>query len=138
VLIAESLVPVTFTAGGSECTIATGSWVDPWTEAQTTTARDFDVDHTVPLANAWRSGAWSWTVAQRIAFANDLAFPDHLNAMDASANRSKGDDGPETWRPPQRASWCRYATAWNRIKAKWRLTATASEWSALVGMAATC
>ena len=56
----------------------------------------------------------------------------------ASENESKGDDGPDQWKPPNQKTWCVYAIAWDRIKAKWHLTATPAEWSALVAMAATC
>jgi len=137
VLIAESQTPVTFTTASS-CTVATGQWLDPWSGALNTTASALDVDHTVPLANAWRSGAWSWTPEQRAAYANDLVDDAHLIAIPAGENRSKGDDGPEGWRPPAQSAWCAYARVWTAIKAKWNLTATAAEWSALLEMAATC
>lgn len=32
----------------------------------------------------------------------------------------------------------RYALVWDHIKAKWHLSATPTEWAALVAMAATC
>jgi hypothetical protein len=137
VLIRTSAVPVIFT-GASECTVETGQWTDPWSGVTTTVAHDFDIDHTVPLANAWRSGAWSWTHQRRSAYANDLADRLHLVPMVASENESKSDRGPDEWKPPNRTAWCRYARAWNRIKAKWHLSATEAEWNALVAMAATC
>ena len=136
-LIDESSVAPSFTSS-RDCTVLAGRWVDPWSGVVTTVAHDFDIDHTVPLANAWRSGAWAWTPAQRLAYANDLTAKDHLVAILASENRSKGDDGPEGWRPPDRRSWCRYALDWDHIKAKWRLTATPEEWTALQETAATC
>ena len=136
ILIAESLVPVTMSSTG--CTVAYGRWVDRWSGTVTTTAHALDIDHTVPLANAWRSGAWSWTSARRVAYANDLADNGHLIAIPASENRTKGDSGPEEWRPPVRADWCDYAVNWTHIKAKWGLTATPDEWAALETMAATC
>lgn len=136
-LIAESQIPVTFTTPTS-CTVATGQWTDPWSGTVNTSARALDVDHTVPLANAWRSGAWAWTPEQRLAFANDLADPGHLIGIPLGENRSKGDDGPEAWRPPDQGAWCRYAQVWTAIKARWNLTATPREWDALVEMAATC
>jgi hypothetical protein len=136
-LIRTSRVPVTFTSS-AECTVKTGRWTDPWSGTTTTVAHDLQVDHTVPLANAWRSGAWAWTHEQRIAYANDLADTDHLVAILSSENEAKGDDGPDQWKPPNPAAWCRYATAWDRIDAKWHLSVTPAEWNAIVTMAATC
>jgi hypothetical protein len=136
-LIHTSQVPVTFTSARN-CTVRTGRWVDPWSGAVATAARDFQVDHTVPLGNAWRSGAWSWTRARRVAYANDLADADHLVPILGHENEAKGDDGPENWRPPDRLSWCRYALDWDHVKATWHLTATAAEWAALREMSATC
>jgi hypothetical protein len=137
VLIIESQVPVAFSAVAS-CTVAIGQWVDPWSGVVSTGASALDVDHTVPLANAWRSGAWAWTPEQRVAYANDLADDAHLIAIPAGENRSKADDGPEAWRPLAASSWCAYARVWTAIKAKWNLTATPSEWSAILELAATC
>jgi hypothetical protein len=137
VLSSESQVTVTFTSSRN-CTVATGRWVDPWSGTVTTIASKLQIDHMVPLANAWRSGAWNWSMATRVAYANDLTDPGHLNALVASENEEKSDDGPEAWRPPLRSSWCRYALDWNRIKARWHLTATSAEWTALEQMAATC
>ncbi len=137
VLAVESRVTVTYTTAAA-CSVVTGEWLDPWSGTVTTSARALDVDHTVPLANAWRSGAWAWTPEQRVAFANDLADAGHLIAIPAGENRSKSDDGPEAWRPPAASSWCAYAQLWTSIKARWDLTATPDEWTALQQMAATC
>ena len=137
VLIAESNVPVTFTSAAS-CIVATGQWLDPWSGAVNTNASALEVDHTVALANAWRSGAWAWTPDQRVAFANDLVDNGHLIAIPAGENQSKADDGPEAWRPPAVSAWCAYARVWTAIKAKWNLTATPAEWAAVLEMASTC
>ena len=137
VLVLESRTPVTFTTP-TACTVATGEWIDPWSGTVSTSARALDIDHTVPLANAWRSGAWAWTPALRSAYANDITDAGHLIAIPLGENRSKGDDGPEAWRPPQRSAWCAYAQTWTSIKAKWGLSATPAEWAALQEMAATC
>ena len=137
VLAAQSRIAVTYTSTAA-CTVAGGEWLDPWSGTVSTSARALDVDHTVPLANAWRSGAWAWTPEQRLAFANDLTAPGHLLAIPLGENRAKGDDGPEAWRPPSRAAWCAYAQLWASIKARWDLSATAAEWAALQEMAATC
>lgn len=116
----------------------TGRWIDPWSGAVTTVAHDLQIDHTVPLANAWRSGAWSWSRAQRVAYANDFSDADHLVPILASENESKGDRGPDQWKPPNHAAWCTYALVWDHIEATWHLSATTAEWNALVHMAETC
>ncbi len=97
-----------------------------------------DVDHLVPLAEAHRSGAWSWTAEQRRAFANDLDDPDHLIAVTAFTNRSKGDRDPAEWKPPDPNSWCRYATSWVKVKARYELTVDAAERMALEELLAGC
>ncbi len=136
-LIHASRAPVAFTEP-NDCTVMTGRWTDPWSGRVTTIAHDLDIDHTVPLDNAWQSGAWAWTHAHRVAYANDLVDTDQLVPILLSENRSKGDDGPDAWKPPLESSWCRYAIDWDRIKAHWHLTATSREWSALQQMARTC
>jgi Protein of unknown function (DUF1524) len=92
----------------------------------------------VPLANAHRSGAWSWDADRRERYANDLDDPENLVAVGATVNRSKGDLGPEQWRPPDQNVWCSYAQSWLRIKARWGLTATLAEDNALYDMLTRC
>ncbi|WP_371129724.1 DUF1524 domain-containing protein [Streptomyces sp. 2231.1] len=58
-----------------------------------TASGQLDIDHIVPLANGWRSGADEWTTAKRRQFANDLTDP-QLIAVSASSNRLP--DGTET------------------------------------------
>lgn len=137
VLILESLITVTFRDAG-HCTVDAGQWRDPYTNMIFTVAGDLDVDHLVPLANAHRSGGWKWSAAQKELYANDLSHSVTLIAVSASANRSKGDKGPEEWRPPNVAHWCNYANEWIQVKAAWSLTATQAEWNALQEMNATC
>ena len=137
VLIAEAAGPVTFTPD-KDCTVAAGEWQDPFTGETFTTARDLDVDHLVPLANAHRSGGWQWAAARKRDFANSLEYANHLIAVAAAANRSKGARGPEDWRPPNAAYHCQYARDWIAVKDEWDLTATAAEWAALEEMLAEC
>ena len=136
-LIAESLVPaqVSYSDG---CDVVSGRWMSIYDGLEVTEPSDLDVDHLVPLADAWRSGAHAWDAVRRAAFANDLAFPDHLIAVTASTNRSKSDSPPNEWRPPQQETWCRYATAWVTVKVNWSLTITTPERDALGQMLDTC
>lgn len=135
-LIAESLDSATI--GRSACEVVGGRWLSIYDGVETTSASQLDIDHLVPLAEAWRSGASTWETARRAVFANDLSFPDHLIAVTASMNRSKSDSPPQEWRPPRPESWCRYATAWVTVKLTWSLSATTPERDALGQMLDTC
>ncbi len=137
VLVSESEIAVTF-KGNSDCFVDAGEWYDPYTDSVITSASQLDVDHMVPLANAYRSGGWGWSNEKKHAYMNFMADQDHLIAVSKSANRSKSDRGPEDWRPPNEGYWCEYAQNWTSIKNTWGLTATSSEQSALSEMLDTC
>jgi hypothetical protein len=139
VLAEEASGPVQRGSYGGRCPVViAGQWTSIYDGVQVTEPGDLDIDHLVPLAEAWRSGAHAWDPERRARFANDLDEPDHLIAVTASSNRSKGDHPPNEWRPPARESWCRYATAWIRVKVTWHLTATTAEREALGQMLAAC
>jgi Protein of unknown function (DUF1524) len=122
---------------GANCTVTGGHWVSPYDEKATADPQSLDIDHMVPLANAWRSGADAWTDEQRSKFANDLDHP-QLFAVTASVNRAKGDQDPSLWKPPNHAFWCRYAQDWILVKFAWKLTVTQKEKAALTDMLGTC
>ncbi|MGW7319952.1 HNH endonuclease family protein [Streptomyces sp. NPDC054865] len=121
----------------SECKAVSGTWVSVYDGITVTDAGKLDIDHMVPLANAWRSGANSWTAERRKEFANDLTHP-QLLAVTAATNRAKGDQGPDEWQPPAKAYWCTYATAWTNVKNTYRLTVTRAEKTKLTEMLETC
>ena len=137
VLIAESLDSVTFTSD-DECWVEAGRWYGVYTGQTFTDPSRLDIDHMVPLANAWVSGAWEWDDDRRKAFYNDIEHDEHLRAVSASANRSKWKLGPEDWRPPNEGHWCQYARDWISIKNRWSLTVTEREADALEDMLAVC
>ncbi len=120
---------------GEGCDVESGRWLDPYTTRTYTDPLDIDIDHLVPLANAYRSGASEWEEAERERYAND---PDNLLSVEDNANQEKGDKGPEAWKPPNRAIWCSYARRWVSVKADYALTINPQEKAALRQMLATC
>ena len=135
VLIAESLTPVTV---GSGCSLSGGSWFSVYDNVSTTDASSFDIDHVVALKEAWDSGAWNWTAAQRQTFANDLSQPFFLIAVSASSNRSKSDRDPTDWLPTNTAYRCDYARNWIAVKRAWDLSVDPVEHSTLSQILTSC
>lgn len=119
------------------CRVTGGQWVSPYDGKSLTNPTAMDIDHVVPLANAWRSGAKNWTDEKRKQFANDLTDP-QLVAVSATANRAKGDQDPSQWKPANRGYWCTYAENWIVVKRQWQLTVTGAEKTALKEMLGTC
>jgi hypothetical protein len=119
------------------CNVVDGVWLSPYDNRTYTDPQSVDIDHMVPLANAWRSGAAAWTDERREEFANDLRRP-QLRAVSRSANRAKGDQDPSQWKPADKRYWCRYAQDWVAVKAYWQLTVTTAEKTALTRMLETC
>ncbi|MEO3868661.1 HNH endonuclease family protein [Nonomuraea sp. B12E4] len=120
----------------SSCAAVSGSWFSPYDGATWTAASDVDIDHMVPLAEAWASGAWSWTTSRRQQFANDLGGP-QLWAVTDNVNQSKSDQDPAEWQP-RSAERCRYARAWTQVKWYWGLSVDSSEKAALTSMLSSC
>ncbi|MGW7426095.1 HNH endonuclease [Streptomyces sp. NPDC054813] len=60
---------------GAKCALSGGSWYSPHDDSYLDSASKLDVDHLVPLAEAWDSGASTWTPKEREANANDLDDP---------------------------------------------------------------
>ena len=137
VLVEESLVEVTFETD-RKCRVETGQWFGAFTGAYVDDPGDLDIDHMVPLKNAHLSGAWSWNPSMKEEYANYLGEENHLIAVTAGANRSKGARGPEEWMPSNQGYWCEYATDWAEIKAWWELTMTDAEAEAVVEMLQRC
>lgn len=84
-----------------------------------------------------KSGASSWTTAQREAFANDVTRP-QLWAVTDNVNQSKGDKSPDLWKPPLSSFYCVYARSWTQVKYYYDLTITSAEKTALTSMLNTC
>ena len=122
VLIEEAIVKPKI---GLKCKLTGGKWFSAYDGVEVTSASKLDVDHMVPLAEAWRSGAWKWSAAQRQAYANDLSDARALIAVTLSTNRSKGDKDPALWMPAKEQ--CTYTVNWISIKVKYSLTVDTKE-----------
>lgn len=104
-----------------------GTWFSTYDSVVVRVAADLDIDHTVPLAEAWESGGHRWSAETWTRFGNDLEDPRSLIAVSASTNRSKGAKDPQDWWPPEPGYRCQYAADWIAVKTRWDLTMDAAE-----------
>lgn len=126
-ILKRDLVNVVFKEGTDECKVISGQLNDPYSE---TTIQfqlgnsDVDIDHVVALSHAWQVGAFQWSDAKRLEFAND---PMNLLAVSARLNRQKGDGDAATWLPPAKSYRCAYVSRQVVVKVKYGLWVTAPE-----------
>ncbi|MGA5711343.1 HNH endonuclease family protein [Streptomyces cellulosae] len=135
VLLDEAVEPPTV---GSRCRLSGGSWWSYYDQVSVTSASGLDIDHMVPLAESWDSGASAWSAQRREAYANDQGADASLVAVTARSNRSKADQDPAEWLPPAAEVHCRYVAEWVATKLRWSLTAEEAEVAALGETAAGC
>ncbi|GAA3821355.1 HNH endonuclease family protein [Streptomyces coacervatus] len=121
----------------SACTATSGSWYSVYDGATWTAASDVDIDHLVPLAEAWDSGASQWTTSEREGFANDITRPQLLAVTD-NVNQSKGDKDPAEWMPPLSSYACTYVRAWVQVKYYYDLSVDSAEKSKLSSVLSGC
>lgn len=108
------------------CRSSRGGWFSAYDGLRFTEPSRLDIDHFVPLAEAWGSGAWDWKADSRDRFANDL-YGYSLLAVSASSNRSKSDRDPAEWMPPRSSYRCTYLARWVAVKYRWRLSVDVRE-----------
>jgi hypothetical protein len=126
---------------GTRCTVRTGVLHDPYTRTTihfvrgATTSAAVQIDHVVPLGDAWQTGAQGWTQAKRIALAND---PINLFAVDGPTNEQKSDADAASWLPPNRAFRCTYIAHQVGVKKAYGLWVTTAEKAAMQRVLATC
>lgn len=123
---------------GTQCMVRAGDWVSIYDGLETTDPADLDIDHVIPLAEAWDSGAWAWSDSQREAFANDLGHDNALVAVSQQSNRQKGRSDPSEWLPPSVSVQCWYTQAWIEVKARWKLSVDEFEHRALIDLLDRC
>ncbi|MEU8724579.1 HNH endonuclease family protein [Streptomyces antimycoticus] len=129
-ILKRDLKDVRFRDG--HCLVASGTLTDdPYTGRDVRFVRGHskvDIDHVVALSDAWQKGAQKWDRDKRLAFAND---PLNLIAVDASANRRKGDGDAATWLPPNKAYRCDYVAHQVAVKKAYGLWVTEAEKGAM-------
>lgn len=114
VLQKESLEPVKIEG----CRVIQGKWYGEYGGEYYTNPSELDIDHIVPLKEAYESGADKWTPKKRKQFSNDY---ENLIAVDRSLNRQKGAKDPAEWLPPRTEYLCEYIERWVYIKSKYKL-----------------
>ena len=131
-ILGRDLRAKAFRSATARCVVLSGRLADPYTSATIAFIRggasEVDIDHVVALGDAWQKGAQRWPRRERVAFAND---PLNLLAVDASANRQKGDGDAATWLPANKAFRCAYVARQVSVKLKYALSVTAAERDAM-------
>ena len=118
VLAEESLIKPVI----SNNKVVSGKWFDKYTGKYFTNPSDLDIDHLVPLKNAYISGASNWSKKKKNRYYNYLKYDNHLIAVSKSANRTKSDKSPVEWLPPNKEYQCEYVREWYKIKTAWGLS----------------
>jgi hypothetical protein len=140
-VLRRDLAPFLLKPGTHGCLILSGTLHDPYTGKTiefvrgASTSSTVQIDHVVPLSDAWQKGAQQWPTSRRTAFANDLL---NLLAVDGPTNQAKSDGDAATWLPPDKAYRCSYAARQIAVKAKYGVWVTSAERDALRRILATC
>jgi hypothetical protein len=82
------------------------------------------IDHVVPLGDAWVKGARTWSAAKRAEFAAD---PLNLLAVGATATVGKGDADATRWLPEATDYRCAYVARQVAVKRKYGMWVTYAE-----------
>ncbi len=125
VLVRDSATKVKFRQNG--CTVDSGKWLDPYGGRTYSRASDIQIDHFVPLKNAYISGAWKWDRVKRCLYSNFLGNNFHLLPVEGNENMLKSDNTPEKYMPPNAEYRCQYLAQWLKVKLIWSLGLTPPE-----------
>jgi Protein of unknown function (DUF1524) len=123
------------------CTVVTGTLHDPYTGERVDFLRGQDtsalvqIDHVVPLSDAWQKGAQQLDPDRRRAFAND---PLNVLAVWGPANAQKSDGDAATWLPKEKSVRCAYVARQVSVKAAYGLWVTPAERDAIARVLTRC
>ncbi|MFE1439438.1 HNH endonuclease family protein [Streptomyces sp. NPDC058739] len=113
---------------GSDCVVVSMDLYDPYTGKdiawKKARATEVQIDHVVPLSYAWQMGAARWDKDKREQLANDAL---NLLPVSGRTNSAKGDSGPASWLPPNKAIRCSYAVRFAQVALKYDLAVTAAD-----------
>ncbi len=133
VLLRDSSKNVIFKEN-NRCVVSAGAWKDPYTAKVFNLANDIQIDHLVPLKNAYMSGAHKWSFKARCLYANYLGYDFHLLSVLGVENMKKSDKAPDKYMPPQTSYACTYIRNWLAVKMLWGLSMTVNEATAIRNM----
>ena len=125
VLARDSQTDVSF--GPSGCVVQKGQWQDPYSDTLFESASAIQIDHLVPLKNAYMTGAHEWDSSKRCLYANYLHNRFHLISVSGVENLKKGDNSPAEYTPPNKKYVCEYLKNWLQVKVIWKLRLTPLE-----------
>lgn len=123
------------------CVVLTGTLLDPFSgevidfQRGQGTSQEVQIDHMVPLSDAWQKGAQQWDDQKRLEFAND---PMNLLAVDGPLNAQKGDSDVATWLPPNKSFRCQYVAQIVGVKDVYDVWVTQAEQDAMVKVLSDC
>lgn len=129
VLVRDSKTTVTYRPNG--CTVATGDWDDPYSGKHFESASDIQIDHFVPLKNAYMTGGFEWNQKKRCLYANYLGNEFHLISVSGRENLRKSDNSPGQYMPSSKEYACTYLKQWLEVKVIWGLRLTPKEVTAV-------
>jgi hypothetical protein len=140
-MLKRDLTEIVYKAKTRNCVVLSGTLQDRYSGETinflrgNVTSMEVQIDHVVALSNAWQTGAFKLSVAQRTALAND---PLNLFAVKGRLNSQKSDGDAATWLPPVKSFRCTYVAHQIAVKAKYSLWVTAPEKDAMVRILAAC
>ncbi|WSZ02034.1 HNH endonuclease family protein [Streptomyces sp. NBC_00872] len=118
---------------GSDCVVVSMTLYDPYTGKdiawKKAKATEVQIDHVVPLSYGWQMGAAHWSKDKRERLANDVL---NLLPVSGSPNASKGDSGPASWLPPNKAIRCSYSVRFAQVAVKYELSVTSADKSMML------
>lgn len=116
----------------NRCSVAEGLWIDPYSEKQMINAQEeIQIDHVVPMHEAYITGAYKWTFKERCLYGNYLGYKNHLLPVSADENNEKSSSRPDTYMPSNKNYHCQYLKNWLTIKSIWGLALAQDEVKAI-------